>query len=345
MRAKPFLIASVCLLILAVEATAQVKNGWTFYWENDMLHETDRYYTNGIRHQLDFPNDFTPVGLRSSILSDAFDRLLAKFGCPEQSDCFSFSRSLGQNLYSPNTIRSSRLLPGQRPYGAWLYYGGILTLKSPDTQHSLEMDIGVVGPWAGGEAVQTGWHRLLRAFSGEETPVDPQGWDNQISNQPGLQALYRVKHRLLQAQTDRMGRFFDLIPEGGLALGSVYIHPHAGATVRLGFNLSNDLGVDRIPAAFASPEERPLEIYAFGRAEGRYVLYNVFLDGHIDDFGSGRSVDREPLVDEYSYGLAVRWKDVTVSVTSVSRSEEFERQLGRQDFHSLRINVRPRLKD
>lgn len=350
MRAKPFLIASCCLLVMeGNRITAQdLRNGWTFYWENDVFYETDRYYTNGFRQQLDFPDGYVPVALRrSSSLANALDRLLNRFdSCVADKDtCFSFSRSLGQNFYSPNTIRSRRLIPGQRPYGAWLYYGSILNLKSVDTLHTLEMDLGIVGPWAGGEFVQTNWHRLLRSVSGEETPIDPQGWENQISNQPGLQALYRVKHRVIDGESPRMGRYFDLIPEAGLALGSVYIYPHAGATARLGINISNDLGPDVIPATFVrgiDEEPPPWELYVFGRAEGRYVLYNVFLDGHVDDFESGHSVDREPLVDEYSYGVAIRYKVFTLSVTAISRGEEFQRQLDRQKFHSLRINVRPR---
>lgn len=373
MRAKRLMIASFCLLVLGGNRiTGQtIRNGWTVYVENDLFYETDRYYTNGLRHQLDFPDGYVPVGWRSSLLKSTLDRFLEKFEpCTfDRNACFSFSRSLGQNLYSPNTIRSRRLLPGQRPYGAWLYYGGILNLKSADTLHTLEMDLGVVGPWAGGEFVQTNWHRLLRSVSGEETPIDPEGWENQIGNQPGLQALYRVKHRVIDGESPRMGRYFDVIPEGGLALGTVYVYPHAGATARLGINISNDLGPDVIPAAApesAVPQGLPMEgppanrmlaqdddlargrrppaweFYVFGRVEGRYVLHNVFLDGHIDGFGAEHSVDREPFVNEYSYGAAVRWKLVTLSVTAISRGEEFERQLDRQDFHSLRISVQPR---
>lgn len=259
--------------------------------------------------------------------------------------------------------RTPRLLLNQRPYGARLYYGNILTLDKPGQQQIWEIDVGAVGgSLALGETVQRGSHDLRREL-GVET-LDPKGWDNQIHNQLGLQVHFQNRWQVAERFSRSDFRYFDLVPQANVAFGTVSVHGGVGATARFGYNLKNefpDLLPSLIPAAppadpaeeppapsrfrrpapLARPVPRPerrWEAYVFAGAHQRYVAYSVFLDGNIRLFGKSHSVPKEPLVTDLLAGAALgrgRWR---FSATWVDRSPEFKAQRDHQRFISLALS-------
>jgi len=293
--------------------------------------------------------------------------------CPpgrSDSSCYNFETAwtFGQNLYTPENLRTPRLIPDQRPYGAWLYYGNVLTLSKPDRQHSLEIDAGAVGgSLALGEPVQRRWHAFLRSVTNSDTPPDPKGWGNQIKNQPGLQLLYQGRRRFVERSTQSGLRYFDIVPQVNAALGTVNVHASVGATVRLGYNLSN-LFPETIPSFVPPPPEsaaipgialasyrqppppevppeiltparsaRPWEAYVFVRADQRYVAYSAFLDGNLSIFGPSHSVPKEPLVTDLQVGAVLGCRHWRFSLTMVDRSPEFRAQRTHQNFASITV--------
>ena len=131
--------------------------GTTFYWENDsfLFRGTDRYYTNGLRLTRTYGADGLPRWAHRTrwIARIVDDRPL----CSESDDqegCmprYQTAWTVGQNLYAPENLRASRLLRNQRPYGAWLYYGNILTLDKPGQQQpgkSTSASWAALWPWA-----------------------------------------------------------------------------------------------------------------------------------------------------------------------------------------------------
>jgi lipid A 3-O-deacylase len=363
-----FLLASFLLngsYLSAEELKPGQPASWTFYVENDSFLSTDRYYTNGIR----LTHSFSPDGLprwaqRTRWMKPIVDRLPRCFAGQNDGSCFNFETAwtFGQNLYTPDNIRASRLIPDQRPYGAWLYYGNILTLSKPDLQHSLEIDVGAVGgSLALGEPVQSGWHALLRATQNSDTPPDPKGWGNQIKNQPGIQLLYQGRRRLIQGTRSGV-RYFDVVPQANVGFGTVSVHTSVGATARFGYNLPDEFPDLIIPPppppepsaapgiALASyrrppllerwvpsPSSRRWEAYLFARADQRYVAYSAFLDGNIRVFGKSHSVSKEPLVTDLQVGAVLGCRRWRFSVTLVDRSPEFQAQRGHQQFASLTV--------
>jgi lipid A 3-O-deacylase len=363
---------SACLLLYgsrlqALEAKSAEPASWTLYVENDSFLSTDRYYTNGIRLTRSYEADGLPRWAHTTRwIEHVLDHVRH---CPpgvSSESCFNFETAwtFGQNLYTPDNIRTSRLIPDQRPYGAWLYYGNVLTLSKSDRQHTLELDAGAVGgSLALGEPVQSGWHALLRAVDNSDTPPDPKGWGNQIKNQPGLQLLYQGRRRLIERLTHSAGlRYFDLVPQVNAALGTVGDSASVGATARLGYNLPNEFpeiipsllpppepsgspeaalaGHHRHPPLArpaASPSARRWEAYLFARADQRYVAYSAFLDGNLRLFGRSHSVSKEPLVTDLQAGAVLGCRKWRLSVTYVDRSPEFRAQRGHQNFLSLTV--------
>jgi lipid A 3-O-deacylase len=351
----------------AVEPEPGQPASWTLYVENDSFLSTDRYYTNGIRLTRSFsPDGFPRWAHRTRWMERVVDHVPHCSSRVNDGSCYNFETAwtFGQNLYTPDDIRASSLIPDQRPYGAWLYYGNILTLSKPDRQHSLEIDAGAVGgSLALGGTVQSGWHALLRAVNNSDTPPDPKGWGNQINNQPGLQLLYQCRRRFIERRTRSDLRYFDLVPQINAALGTVSDYASVGATVRLGYNLPNEFP-ELIPPFLPSPEPsgspgaaslasyrrhpllaRPVtspsvrrwEAYLFARADQRYVAYSAFLDGNIRLFGRSHSVPKEPLVTDLQAGAVLGCCHWRLSVTYVDRSPEFRAQRGHQDFLSITV--------
>lgn len=350
---------------------------WTFYWENDsfLFRGTDRYYTNGIRLVRSFGADGLPRWAhRTRWIENVVDRMPLCPANPEEGRCFTSYQTawtFGQSLYTPENLRTPRLLLNQRPYGAWLYYGNILTLDKPGQQQTWEIDVGAVGgSLALGETVQRGWHDLRREL-GIET-LDPKGWDNQLNNQLGLQVHFQNRWQLAERFDRAALRYFDLVPQANVSFGTVSVHGGVGATARFGYNLKNEftdvlpsfipaappsadpaapaeeppgraLASLRRPAPLARPAPRPerrWEAYVFAGAHQRFVAYSVFLDGNIRLFGKSHSVPKEPLVTDLLAGAALgrgRWR---LSATWVDRSPEFKAQRDHQRFISLALSRR-----
>jgi hypothetical protein len=70
--------------------------------------------------------------------------------------------------------------------------------------------------------------------------------------------------------------------------------------------------------------------------DGRAVARNIFLDGNT--FTDSHSIDKEGLVGEMRFGLAVLLGRYRLTYARVNRSEEFEGQASNR-FGSLTLSV------
>lgn len=326
--------ATAALLACAGTATAQENPpkprivSWSFHEENDVFAETDIHYTQGLKFTLLREQEGSPAWMESLA-----PELWSRFGNDNLPFGFNGGWSFGQNMYTPEDIKTAVANPDDRPWAGWLYLGRMLQVASDcddegpltpeqiengdvrcrEQQHTFEADLGVVGPLSQAEWAQKTLHKIIGS-------AEPAGWDNQIGNQPGLLLLYTGKWRY-----PNRGRTFDAIPHVRIAAGNVLGFAAAGGTVRLGRNLTG-VGGDLIPAVSRRPRPR-WEAYLFAAAEARLVGVNVFLDG--SQFHDGPSIEKEPFVYDLSGGGSVRYKSFRVTFTLVRRSPEFEPPSGR----------------
>ncbi len=307
---------------------------WTFQGENDALavgRGSDEHYTNGVRY----------FGLRRPDLAPGWAQRFAGWWCGWACAETAVSTpavgfAVGQNFYTPDDISIPERIVDDRPYAAWLYGALLLQISDRDLrrQHSFELQLGLVGPAAGGEWLQTEVHELI-----DSEP--PLGWDNQLPNEPGLNLLYRLQRRY-------GGPYLDFVPHLGGALGTVTVMANAGATVRAGWNISG-MPQPEIPATVApqaagplAAEERPRwEFYAFAGVDGRAVAHNIFLDGTV--FRDSHSVEKENFVYDLRAGLSLRYRSFRFHYAFVRRSEEFSPRRGEFDgvhnFGSFTVGV------
>jgi lipid A 3-O-deacylase len=298
------------------------------FLENDILAGTDRYYTNGFK---------VGFGVPGETLRDFFEgpakSMLDLLSAEEAQHHFGLF--IGQNLYTPRDIKVRDPQPNDRPWVAWLYLGGVAQRVQDNRLDTVEIDVGMVGPAAIGEQVQSAWHSLVGA-------PQPLGWDNQIPNEPAFLVAYLHKRRFGNAS-------FDVVPHVGATFGTVMTLARAGGVVRFGRNMTG-FGPDTIESGgamlqntrreYEHGERADSEWYGFIGADVRYVAHNVFLDG--TRFRASPGVDRRNTVRDFTVGMSLRYRETRVSLTRILRSEEFTTPVGgggTQSFYSLNLGL------
>jgi len=307
------------------------------YMENDMYAGTDHYYTSGSKLTWSSPNlETLSDSPYASPFLPVFD-LLPYINASDYQKNLVFA--LGQNIYTPDDTESSGLLDDDRPYAGWLYLGLGVVWKDSRVRNLLVLSIGVVGPWAYAHETQ----RLIHDALDQD---HPNGWENQLHNELGVNLAYERIWRLPKL-TKRSGLDWELLPHGGAVVGNVYTYVNLGAELRAGLNLPDDFGTGVIgPAATTSTpvdgmmgadrSRFDLGMYVFARVDGRAVGRNILLDGNT--FGSGPSVGHNPFVADLSLGVALNIKNTKIAYASVYRTREFDSQKDAQIFNTVSLN-------
>jgi hypothetical protein len=337
--------AALVLLALSCVAPAWAEESHgtlALQWDNDRFAGSDRHYTNGLGGAWLWAPKKGPGALERlgaalpPVLADAERRV---------------GVAVGQSIFTPERIGERDLIREDRPYAGWLYLG-LAALSYGERRsgpvagdlESFEIGLGVVGPAAFAEDVQTAWHEFFEF-------TRPHGWDNQLDNEPGLVLAYNRLWRFcadldgVDCRTGARGAAsVDLIPHVGGTLGNVFTYLAAGAKVRLGEGLRGDLGPSRtrpgLPGwSFHTPGDG-FDWQVFAGAEGRLVFRNIFLDGNT--FSDSHSVSKKSLVGDFEIGFTVSWDygwPISVSYRHVLRTPEFDGQRGSDQFDSLSIAV------
>jgi lipid A 3-O-deacylase len=308
---------------------------FTIYFENDIFSGTDEHYTNGLKLSWLSADlvDWGQTGWRKR-----FIEFLPFVNRPAGQK--NFGVAFGQNIYTPRDIEARAPDPTDRPYAGWSYLEMAFVSKTPAISDTLAIQAGLIGPHSQAEDLQ----RIVHRWS--DSPR-PRGWDYQLRDEVGVNIAFERRWRLYaRALVQTVG--IDLIPHVGASLGNVQTYANSGGTLRFGFNLPSDFGVQLArpgsvggtPADDLDPRvalDRNFSLYAFGAADGRAVARDIFLDGNT--FRASRSVDKNPFVADLSAGvglIAGRWQ---LTYTQVWRTREFKGQTGDyNNFGSLTLS-------
>ncbi|MGD9660217.1 MAG: lipid A deacylase LpxR family protein [Porticoccaceae bacterium] len=339
---------SFCLLAPALGDEApsdqlSLDDAWTvnLYLENDLFGETDQNYTNGIRLSWVSPNltsyDNDPdVPKWINTINNRFDKLLGFKETPTRNLVI----SLGQSIYTPETIEARELLVDERPYAGYLYLGFAYHGRTENRLDSVEVNLGIVGPSSLGEQAQDNIHNIrgLDKF---------QGWDNQLSDEPTLQLVYENKLRLFKHHLPT-GLEQDFISHAGAALGSVAIYANAGGEYRFGWDLPEDFGTSAVRPGGdnSAPGKGDIRLrhvdkfiyglHGFISVDGRMVGRDIFIDGNT--WENSHRLDREYFVADIAVGFSFLVRNWKLSYAQVFRTKEFKGQPRHHEYGSLTLS-------
>ncbi|HPA69717.1 MAG TPA: lipid A deacylase LpxR family protein [Methanoregulaceae archaeon] len=347
-RRSSFLkIAPLFLLAIVIASNATCsdeesvlkESTFTFYQENDLYTGTDRDYTNGIKMTWISPD-----------LSEYRDDPRLSFWGHSLIDALPFndapgflrtiSLSMGQNIYTPDQIYEEDHKDGDRPYAGVTYCALGFHSRDALIMDTWEFDIGIVGPHSYAEKMQKAVHRWTNSDY-------PNGWENQIKDEPFLNLYYERKWRIFPGSAGK-GFGYDVIPHMGCAVGNAFTAMNGGGQVRFGWNLPNDFGTLLIRPG--SDTNAPIDeqdprynrkiprfgIHAFTALDGYACLLDITLDGN--NFRSGDRVDRYPFFAHIAGGLGVVSGRFKATYAYVYRTKEYTTQKDRQKYGAVTIS-------
>lgn len=229
----------------------------------------------------------------------------------------SFGWRIGHDMYTPTDIKlpAEFVMPPDHPYAAWLY-GGVFKEEHREDGTSLRLgvDVGCLGPCAGGEWVQTEFHRLLNQ------PL-PNGWSRQVRNEAGI-VLYGETSPVRWTPV----RSIDITPVATVRLGNIVTDIGAGITVRAG-----QLNILPGDSTF----------HGFFKASIRGVGHNATLEGGYFSGNNPHTVKPKRWAGEAEAGVVLRRGRYGVNAGLVRRSNEISglpNSTGAQNFLRLQFS-------
>ena len=251
----------------------------------------------------------------------------------------------GQKFFSPNDLSRMDVIEEDRPYAGFLYgrlqIDNYKPISDPedsdwlkDRVRSVDLRVGIVGPDSLSDEMQIWWHDVCGC-------TDPEGWNNQIRNEPGFVYMLSEHERIYF-----LGQFpvkqwaSDIILTKAISLGNVYTGATLGGQWRFGYQLPRDFG----GGAFAVTKndeaaDSQWYLYGFVGVAGNLVLRDIFIEGNTFKT-SPHSKEKEYLVAEALVGLSAGNDQVEGAISFVFQTDQFKGQDKNHRFGriSLRLN-------
>ncbi len=273
-------------------------------FDNDLLNNTDMYYTNGMRIDLIFP----------FVQGFAVSKLLVPYW---GSGTNYYGFSLFQNMYTPSTTKTGGVHQGDRPYAAYLCAGLFkITNDAPKRfRQTSEIDAGIIGSYSFGEFVQKAYH------NNTPTNNEPLGWEYQIRNDLVLNYNVTMEKGILH------NPYVELNVMGTGALGTLYTNLEGGFQFRTGLMnpYFSTLGVAK-KARYAELGLRRTQVFFSLRSSVRFVGYDATLQGGMFNHSSPYTIPSSQIsrvMSETSGGISFVINGFRIDAEQYLLSPEF----------------------
>ncbi len=314
------------------EKGGENRKGIGFYFDQDLLTPAlneDRDYTMGVAIEFFWKSKPKFAG----ILDDALMMINRKFLRPKDDDKYRRSLIIGSVNFTPDDLANSSSIFNDRPYASLLYLGskGVVAIKSRNNVLGTELQVGFLGLNIA-KTVQTGIHSYNRKIYQRDEPVEPKGWNHQISDGGELTLKYRVSYG---EQISQENRYWDLAYTADVSVG-YQSNASLGMQARLGYINSEfwTLPYDPINRGnFLPSTGSRSELYFWAAYRARGVFYDALLQGqfrHSDvTFHSG---DINRLIHEAGAGFTAAYKSMQFTFSRNFKSSELKGAASRSHF-------------
>lgn len=311
-----FMCVSSIKSFAAEPPTTPIKNAISVRDENDAIGGDDVNYVNGISVAL------TREG--KGLLGGVWD-----FAGNAEGKRFS-TYELTQLIFTPAHTRFSDPPLGEHPYAGLLYLGFTTHLLREKSLHSLKLMVGLAGPNAYAEDVQSFVHRV-------EGYDQPKGWGHQLKNEPVGNLVYEYRHKYALTPADAVVGV-EVIPMGGAFLGNYLIQTETDVQCRIGYHLPDDFGttVLRGSSYLPFPQEGEAHhswgVYAFAGGGANLIARNLVLDGN--SFAASRNVEKRIFLPAAELGASLWTRQFQTTFSYVMWGKEFSGQPSRESYIS-----------
>ncbi len=265
-----------------------------FHYDNDYFTKTDEYYTQGISLEYVYP----------SIKKMLLVKLLWK---PYQTYP---QYGVGLNLfaYTPTSIQSDSILYGDRPFDANISFKTFL-IQFDDVHRqevSTAFSIGIMGPAALGNEIQTGIHRWLK------NPL-PHGWQYQVQNDIIINYQLNYEKQLFSVRNN-----FLFNTTAAAALGTLNDKLSGGFNFMAGSFNKRYSPVTR--------NKRKAEYYLYGQSRIHLIGYDASMQGGLFNRKNPYTISGDHVARvtfQADAGIIVNFKNLCLSYTQSFLTKEF----------------------
>ncbi len=299
--------------------------------DNDSLDHSDDQYTSGLSFSfVSRPRSSFSEAPLPAEAAEALDELWPF----EAQDQRFVIYSVSHRIFTPTDLDASEVIAGDLPYSALLYGTATVGSQGPDALNALTLSLGVVGPAALGEEIQSGIHELIGSR-------DPKGWDNQLENEPLVNVGLEHRRRLYRGgRLDGFGG--DVLGALSLSAGNLQTQATLASTVRLGYRVprnfhmqSHFLAEDSLGLRSWDRSAEKRSIYAFAGFAATGLVNAVYLDGNT--FTDSHSVDHDDHVLRGSFGVAGQYGPLLASLAYERASLPWDHPEGLDEENYLRL--------
>ncbi len=263
-----------------VNITPYKKHAIYCVWENDLISliHTDRNYTNGLRcgyhsKEYDYYSENNEMAWAKNVS-------ILNYNKPHITR---FYINLNQEMYTPQSLEKN-IPANEHAYGGFLYLNTGIFNRTKNTLEHIGIKLGVVGKYSFAKEAQEFVHRV----TGKEVF---EGWDKQLASEFIFNPFYQWTGRvyLFKRKTISM----DFLGTFDIALGNADTHFGGYATFRIGHNLDNDFGIQKINVMqdMATVHSDKFSAYFFIGGGPRVVLYNLFVAGNSKESDLGHNIN------------------------------------------------------
>ena len=295
-------------------------------FDNDSFHNEDSGYTYGVISSWGY-NEVNSLDDETLPLWIAY--LADKTYLIAESDRrYGISYSIGQLLQTALDTSVTEVVEEDAPYVGLLAWEGQLTAYNNRVSDELTLTLGMVGPVAGGEPLQSFFHNRIAVS-------EPQGWGNQISNEFVLRLQGKRSWRVFDTPIGNTE--FDVITTISAGIGNLRSDLSGGVGIRWGQALQrNFFSAPSLHVGVLNRSNNNSDAwYLFAHSSASYVANDIFIDGNT--FQDSHSVD---LINEQmaiSAGVMVNIANWSLRYTFFALSDRYQEQRVDQRFGSLSI--------
>ncbi|SFG65988.1 lipid A deacylase LpxR family protein [Pedobacter insulae] len=252
----------VFMLSSKISYSQSYKNEIGAMAENDVYiaYLQDRYYTNGFfayyRHALEQEN-----------LKPRLEKKIVDL-------------EIGQKIYNPYSAHAPDVKLHDRPFAGYLYGSAAMGwFYKSEAILKASAQIGIIGPHAFGEEMQTAFHKLIGTYT-------VQGWEYQVKDELALNLNFSYQQPVYHTVNQKL----DFSGTSSVLLGNTFSGANIGLLIRFG-NMNpfyeSSYANSRIKNKQGDNRKTDREFFFFTKPQVNFVAYDATIQGGLFNADKG----------------------------------------------------------